>query len=89
MRYVIPQNRITSKQLNFVNILANDLGLDTTKKRNAWISLRLDKDFEDIGELTTREASSIIDQMIKYREDKREVEKAEADLSSGDANYND
>ncbi|MGH7239077.1 MAG: hypothetical protein ACREHG_03315 [Candidatus Saccharimonadales bacterium] len=75
--------------MNFVNILANDLGLDTTKKRNAWISLRLDKDFEDIGELTTREASSIIDQMIKYREDKREVEKAEADLSSGDANYND
>lgn len=58
---------ITEKQIQFIEILANDLKLDRFR-RNKHISLKCNRRIEHLDELTKLEASLVIDWFLEMKE---------------------
>ena len=59
---------ITKAQIKYLEILFNDLGYDRIQ-RNVWLSNRLGWDVRFLDNLTGAEASKIIDELKKTKED--------------------
>lgn len=63
--------RSTSKQINYMMILFNDLGADTSHKRLAWTSEICQRKIESLDLLTKNEASQVITQLKEWKEEKK------------------
>lgn len=50
-------------QNEYLEILFNEVGIDTVTKRNDFISIRLDRKIRFLDDLTTKEKSRFIDEL--------------------------
>lgn len=66
----------TSKQINFLEILFNDLGFDR-KNRNAFLSRELGREVHYLDDLTIAEASRFINALLERKEDRKPVAEEE------------
>lgn len=64
----IPQNPkppITKKQQNFIQLIADRLGLNLHRKNKHIISI-IGREIHDVGDLTIHEATVVIDRMLEW-----------------------
>jgi len=57
----------STKQLNYLEILFNDVGMNRTQ-RNAWLSMEFSRPFSFLAQLTSFEASKVIDMLSEMKE---------------------
>lgn len=65
----------TTKQQDYIEILRNDVGIDTIVKRNDFISLRVGRPIRFLDELTMSEASAIIVALKAKKEENQQRDK--------------
>lgn len=63
--------QVTQPQINYIEILSNDVGLDTRAKRNDFISIRVGREIKFLDELTKIEASQIIVELRTKKENQQ------------------
>lgn len=59
---------LTSKQENYIEILCNDIGLDTRLKRNDFLSNLLARPITAVSDIAKVEASQVIEALKQYKE---------------------
>jgi hypothetical protein len=61
----------TQKQQDYIEILCNDVGLDTRAKRNDFISIRIGRKIQFLDEIWKHECSALINELKQMKESQK------------------
>jgi hypothetical protein len=69
----------TRAQISFLEILLNDCGFGVRSTRNAFVSAECDRDIRFLDELTLGEASQLISDLKRRREENKKKPRVDDD----------